>query len=636
MFLSACCISLSASPLPAAPLESDCFPAPAELTFAPYTAGLVSRCCHAPLLRPLQPPATAAAPADPSVPAWRAATIAAAAAAANAANASTASNAGDAPKAPISVLPLPSPYWSEGADMWFCHNKRRARVSAARHDVQPRPGRLYVGLDWLLAHETDLAVPQSALNAALQVTAAVTSRSHGTSSSSRTAANAADTASDQGGMTEFNSGGSNSNNISSCGADEGDRVAVRAHCGGYLPLVHNGGAASAIMSAVAAPPLRTLEQTANSSDASIADGVVLAKAAAATVSAVAGAATAAAAVVPLLDSPDALVEALKQLDIGTTAVDEPTVNEACCGGHQGHSHDDKDKRADKDGRKHDNDCGHGSGDCEHNSGDCGHAPDDCGHDCNEHPAGDREHGGIPTGSVDPLSVPGYLHRWYEPLHCPGCGTLVGEREAVAVAVVVETSTVTTGAAEASAVAIQCGEGIAQSESALDTAVKRLPGYVAHNHSSSHEDCAIRAHSHCDHTATAGSVVHTTDDATTMTAHKATPTVVVLPTGAVRLFKYTLEPASSVDNRWRGDAGVFAPYRFESAVAAALVAAASARGALRCLLVGTPDTSSTVGHRSDSSLNGGASSLSRGAVADLDKGCVLALQVLGWDGSVAVS
>jgi len=79
--------------------ESDAFPTSYELDRANYSHGIHTRCCKRSIFRP-------------SV------------------------------TEPVrSVHPLPSPYWQELCDIWFCHNRKASVVTAEKHDVDTRPGK---------------------------------------------------------------------------------------------------------------------------------------------------------------------------------------------------------------------------------------------------------------------------------------------------------------------------------------------------------------------------------------------------------------------------------------------------------------------------------------------------------------
>jgi len=58
---------------------------------------------------------------------------------------------------------MPSPYWQELADIWFCHNRKAAVVSGERHNAEATPSRLITGESTLTLHCDDLLVPFDAI-----------------------------------------------------------------------------------------------------------------------------------------------------------------------------------------------------------------------------------------------------------------------------------------------------------------------------------------------------------------------------------------------------------------------------------------------------------------------------------------
>jgi len=57
-------------------------------------------------------------------------------------------------QAPTRILPLPSPYWKELSELWYCHNKESALISKA--EIKATPGLFMSGETHLVLHPSDV------------------------------------------------------------------------------------------------------------------------------------------------------------------------------------------------------------------------------------------------------------------------------------------------------------------------------------------------------------------------------------------------------------------------------------------------------------------------------------------------
>ena len=66
------------------------------------------------------------------------------------------------PSAPFTVHPLPSPYWAELTDLWFCHTAGNAHVARlASLDIKAAPGKIMLDKLLLRVHADDLERPDA-------------------------------------------------------------------------------------------------------------------------------------------------------------------------------------------------------------------------------------------------------------------------------------------------------------------------------------------------------------------------------------------------------------------------------------------------------------------------------------------